>query len=250
MQVIANNFYIFNRITNNNIYIMSSINQLVSEIAHIAQAPNNVPLRRSIRQEIIHYRNELIRKSYNNHSISDKVLQQKFVATLIDIPDGDIEEAKDLKLPLIKRTSQKVPRPTRLPINLPFHSVRTLGSVNAYEIPFTKEASVRFNKYLPGMCNTIAYDYINEYIYIYINPNTEFSGINKIVIESIFEYPHIIETETVDGKIDINDPFIDDNEFLLPEDLIGPIKDMVLQRLHLEIPREDNTISVPNKLNG
>lgn len=120
MQVIANNFYIFNRITNNNIYIMSSINQLVSEIAHIAQAPNNVPLRRSIRQEIIHYRNELIRKSYNNHSISDKVLQQKFVATLIDIPDGDIEEAKDLKLPLIKRTSQKVPRPTRLPINLPF----------------------------------------------------------------------------------------------------------------------------------
>lgn len=240
----------FNRITNNNIYIMSSINQLVSEIAHIAQAPNNVPLRRSIRQEIIHYRNELIRKSYNNHSISDKVLQQKFVATLIDIPDGDIEEAKDLKLPLIKRTSQKVPRPTRLPINLPFHSVRTLGSVNVYEIPFTKEASVRFNKYLPGMCNTIAYDYINEYIYIYINPNTEFSGINKIVIESIFEYPHIIETETVDGKIDINDPFIDDNEFLLPEDLIGPIKDMVLQRLHLEIPREDNTISVPNKLNG
>ena len=107
MQVIVNNFYIFNRITNNNIYIMSSINQLVSEIAHIAQAPNNVPLRRSIRQEIIHYRNELIRKSYNNHSISDKVLQQKFVATLIDIPDGDIEEAKDLKLPLIKRTSQK-----------------------------------------------------------------------------------------------------------------------------------------------
>ena len=100
------------------------------------------------------------------------------------------------------------------------------------------------------MCNTIAYDYINEYIYIYINPNTEFSGINKIVIESIFEYPHIIETETVDGKIDINDPFIDDNEFLLPEDLIGPIKDMVLQRLHLEVPREDNTISVPNKLNG
>ena len=137
MQVIANNFYIFNRITNNNIYIMSSINQLVSEIAHIAQAPNNVPLRRSIRQEIIHYRNELIRKSYNNHSISDKVLQQKFVATLIDIPDGDIEEAKDLKLPLIKRTSQKVPRPTRLPINLPFHSVRTLGSVNVYDIPFT-----------------------------------------------------------------------------------------------------------------
>lgn len=250
MQVIANNFYIFNRITNNNIYIMSSINQLVSEIAHIAQAPNNVPLRRSIRQEIIHYRNELIRKSYNNHSISDKVLQQKFVATLIDIPDGDIEEAKDLKLPLIKRTSQKVPRPTRLPINLPFHSVRTLGSVNVYEIPFAKEAIVRFNKYLPGMCNTITYDYINEYIYIYINPNTEFSGINKIVIESIFEYPHIIETETVDGKIDINDPFIDDNEFLLPEDLIGPIKNMVLQRLHLEIPREDNTISVPNKLNG
>ena len=229
---------------------MASINQLISEIAHIAQAPNNVPLRRSIRQEIIHYRNELIRKSYNNHSISDKVLQQRFVISLVDIPDGDIVEAKELKLPLIKRSSQKVPRPTRLPINLPFHSVRTIGSVNAYEVPFTKEASVRFNRYLPGMCNTIAYDYINEYLYLYINPNTEFANISKIVIESIFEQPHIIETETIDGKININDEDIDNNEFLLPEDLIGPIKDLILQRLHLEVPREDNSISVPNKING
>lgn len=240
MQVIANNFYIFNRITNNNIYIMSSINQLVSEIAHIAQAPNNVPLRRSIRQEIIHYRNELIRKSYNNHSISDKVLQQKFVATLIDIPDGDIEEAKDLKLPLIKRTSQKVPRPTRLPINLPFHSVRTLGSVNVYEIPFTKEASVRFNKYLPGMCNTIAYDYINEYIYLFPPANDKPISIGAIVIESSFEQPNQIAD--INGELTFENKIYDDNEWLLSEDMVGQIKDIIFKRDLLNQKHETDEI--------
>ena len=240
MQVIANNFYIFNRITNNNIYIMSSINQLVSEIAHIAQAPNNVPLRRSIRQEIIHYRNELIRKSYNNHSISDKVLQQKFVATLIDIPDVDIEEAKDLKLPLIKRTSQKVPRPTRLPINLPFHSVRTLGSVNVYEIPFTKEASVRFNKYLPGMCNTIAYDYINEYIYLFPPANDKPISIGAIVIESSFEQPNQIAD--INGELTFENKIYDDNEWLLSEDMVGQIKDIIFKRDLLNQKHETDEI--------
>lgn len=250
MQVIPNIFYIFSvyhNFINDN---MSSINQLVSEIAHVAQEPNNNALRVAIKREIIHARNELIRKSYNNHSITDKVLQQRFRLSIIDIPDGDLQGADGRKLPVIKRTVQKVPRPTRLPHNVPFHSVRTAGVNNPHEIPFAKEASARFNNFLPGMCNLATYDYINGYIYIRLSPSNDIANLKNIVIESVFEYPHIIETETVDGKIDINDPFIDDNEFLLPEDLIGPIKDMVLQRLHLEIPREDNTISVPNKLNG
>ena len=87
MQVIPNIFYIFSvyhNFINDN---MSSINQLVSEIAHVAQEPNNNALRVAIKREIIHARNELIRKSYNNHSITDKVLQQRFRLSIIDIPD-------------------------------------------------------------------------------------------------------------------------------------------------------------------
>ena len=232
---------------------MSSIAQLVSEIAHSYGQPNNHSLREKIRSVIVHTRAEIIRRSYENHNYVDKLLTQRFKVTLTSVVDGDFElpeELQDISIDKIKRTNQKVPRPIRLTNNLPFDRVSTAGYRTNRELPYIKETTARFRGSVPGLCGAIAYDYINEYIYIYINPNTEFSGINKIVIESIFEYPHIIETETVDGKIDINDPFIDDNEFLLPEDLIGPIKDMVLQRLHLEIPREDNTISVPNKLNG
>ena len=240
MQVIPNIFYIFSvyhNFINDN---MSSINQLVSEIAHVAQEPNNNALRVAIKREIIHARNELIRKSYNNHSITDKVLQQRFRLNLIDI----------LKLPVIKRTVQKVPRPTRLPHNVPFHSVRTAGVNNPHEIPFAKEASARFNNFLPGMCNLATYDYINEYIYIRLSPSNDIVNLKNIVIESVFEYPHIIETETIAGKKTSNEFTIDDDEFLLPEDLVGAVKDMVYQRLHLEIHRQTNETPEMNKLRG
>lgn len=229
---------------------MSSINQLVSEIAHVAQEPNNNALRVAIKREIIHSRNELIRKSFNNHSITDKVLQQRFRLSLIDVPDGDLMSEYQLKLPVVKRTSQKVPRPTRLAHNLPFHSIRTAGVTNPLEIPFAKEASAMFANYLPGMCNLATYDYINEYIYIRLAKSNDLSGLKNIIIESVFEYPQIIETETTESKKDINEFTIDDDEFLLPEDLIGAVKDMVYQRLHLEIHRQTNETPEPNKLRG
>lgn len=250
MQVIPNIFYIFivyHNFINDN---MSSINQLVSEIAHVAQEPNNNALRVAIKREIIHARNELIRKSYNNHSITDKVLQQRFRLSIIDIPDGDLQGADGLKLPVIKRTVQKVPRPTRLPHNVPFHSVRTAGVNNPHEIPFAKEASARFNNFLPGMCNLATYDYINEYIYIRLSPSNDIVNLKNIVIESVFEYPHIIEIETLAGKKISNEFTIDDDEFLLPEDLVGAVKDMVYQRLYLEIHRQTNETTEMNKLRG
>lgn len=250
MQVIPNIFYIFSvyhNFINDN---MSSINQLVSEIAHVAQEPNNNALRVAIKREIIHARNELIRKSYNNHSITDKVLQQRFRLSIIDIPDGDLQGTDGLKLPVIKRTVQKVPRPTRLPHNVPFHSVRTAGVNNPHEIPFAKEASARFNNFLPGMCNLATYDYINEYIYIRLSPSNDIVNLKNIVIESVFEYPHIIEIETLAGKKISNEFTIDDDEFLLPEDLVGAVKDMVYQRLYLEIHRQTNETTEMNKLRG
>lgn len=250
MQVIPNIFYIFivyHNFINDN---MSSINQLVSEIAHVAQEPNNNALRVAIKREIIHARNELIRKSYNNHSITDKVLQQRFRLSIIDIPDGDLQGTDGLKLPVIKRTVQKVPRPTRLPHNVPFHSVRTAGVNNPHEIPFAKEASARFNNFLPGMCNLATYDYINEYIYIRLSPSNDIVNLKNIVIESVFEYPHIIEIETFAGKKISNEFTIDDDEFLLPEDLVGAVKDMVYQRLYLEIHRQTNETTEMNKLRG
>ena len=222
---------------------MASISQLVSEIAHSVKQPDSIPVRRAIKLGIIHARNELIRHSYTNHNYTDKVLQQRFKLTLTNVPDGDLYNSQDVIIDTIKRTTNKVPRPVRLTNNLPFHSVRTAGMKNPIEIAFVKEASAKYYSKLPGMCPSITYDYINEYIYINIPKESMLADICSIIVESVFEYPHIIPTETVDGKLDLDS--IDDNdEFLLPEDMISSIKDIILKSwnggLQTNVVRETN----------
>lgn len=224
---------------------MSSLNQLVSEIAHSLRQQDSVPVRRAIKLSIIHARNELIRKSYESHKITDKVLQQRFRLSLIDVPDGDLAGTKGIVNTVIKRTANKVPHPVRLTNNLPFHSVRTAGVENPIEIAFVKEASSRFYKFLPGMCPIITYDYINEYIYINTFEHPDLNTLGNIIVESVFEYPHIIETETFEGKLDI-DSIDDDDEFLLPEDMIGNIKKLVLETFNPQVIRDTNEIPSAN----
>lgn len=223
---------------------MSSFHQLVSEIAHSLKQFDSVPVRRAIKRDIIHARNDLIRKSFSNHRYTDKVLQQRFRLELIDIPDGDLSGSNDLYLTQIKRTKSKVPRPTRLTNNLPFHSVRTAGVKNPIEIAFVKEASSNFYNHLPGFCPHITYDYINEYIYINnINTNID---VGSIIIESVFEYPHIIQTETSDGGVLDIDSIDDYNEFLLPEDMIPTIKQMVLSTFNVNVIRDTAEVNKAN----
>lgn len=224
---------------------MSSIAQLVSEIAHSVKQPNSVPVRRAIKLSIIHARNDLIRKSFSNHNYTDKVLQQRFKLSLIDVPDGDIYGSGGIITNTVKRTANKVPRPVRLTNNLPFHSVRTIGVTNPHEIAFIKEASAKFYNNLPGMCPVISYDYINEYIYLNIKKDSVLNNLGAIVIESVFEYPHIIETETIEGKLDINS-IDDNNEFLLPEDMIDDIKKIVLESWNANIIRTTNEVPAPS----
>lgn len=218
---------------------MASINQLVSEIAHSVKQPDSVPVRRAIKLGIIHARNDLIRKSYGNHNYTDKVLQQRFRLSLVDVPDGDIKVPEGITVKTIKRTTQKVPRPVRLTNNLPFHSVRTNGVINPIEIAFVKEASAKFYNHLPGMCPVVTYDYINEYIYININDNPDFVQLGSIIVESVFEYPHTISTDDLDTG---NDSYSDDDEFLLPEDMIPTIKKLILESWNAEVIRDTNEI--------
>lgn len=236
------NIYIFNV---KSIISMSSIAQLVSEIAHSVKQPDSIPVRRAIKLGIIHVRNEIIRRNYGNHNYTDKVLQQRFKLTLTNVPDGDLYGSDNLDVARIKRTLNKVPRPTRLANGLPFHSVRTIGVKKPMEIAFVKEASARYYDSLPGMCPVITYDYINEYIYVNIPENSVFSNLTAIVVESVFEYPHLIPTETVNGKVNIDN--IDDNdEFLLPEDMISTVKKIILETWNPEVIRDTNEIPSEN----
>ena len=226
---------------------MASLSQLISEIAHSVGQPNNHALRENIRLLIIHTRNEVIRRSYENHDYVDKVLTQRYKVSLIDVYDGDLKLPEGIEyfdgVPQIKRTAQQVPRPVRLTNNLPFDRVSSTGYKSNREFPFIKETTARFRSYVPGLKGMPCYDYINGYIYIFPNDCEPFP-INKIVIEGAFEHPTFIETEN--GDVDSWDAANDDNEWLLSEDMIGQIKDIIYKRDLLNQHRE--TDEIPNQI--
>lgn len=221
---------------------MASINQLVSEIAHSIQQANSVPARNAIRLAVIHNRNKLIRQSFEKHNYIDKVIQQRFRISLVNVPDGDVPNSNYFELPIIKRSAQRVPRPTRLDNNLPFLSVRTVGFENPIEIAFVKEASSKFYKHLPGFCRNVTYDYINQYIYINTINDYDFANLGAIIVESPFEYPIEINEEHVDGNYD----YSDDDEFMISEDMIYDLKKLIIDEMNPQIVRQTNEIPTPN----
>ena len=219
---------------------MASIAMLVSEFAHSLKQPNNKALRENIKLLIIHTRNEIIRRSYENHGYVDKILTQRFKVSLTNVNDGDIklsEDYNDVDITKIKRTLQRVPRPVRLINNLPFDRLSTVGFKTNREIPFIKETTARFRGQVPGLCGMPCYDYINEFIYIFPADNKEIK-FEKIIIESAFEHPNYIEEKN--GTTDSWDILTDENEWLLSEDMIGQIKDIIYKRDLLSTIRETN----------
>lgn len=223
---------------------MASIAQLVSEFAHSLGQPNNQALRNNIKSLIIHTRAEVIRRSYENHNYIDKGLTQRYRVSLISVNDGDIELPDGVSVDKIKRTKQKVQRPVRLTNNLPFDRVSTVGYKTNREIPFIKETVARFRGSLPGMCGAISYDYINDYIYLYPASNNKALTLGAIVIESAFEHPNQIILEN--GDADELDVALDDNEWVLSEDMVGQIKEIIYKRDLLNQVRQ--TDEVPNNI--
>ena len=220
---------------------------MVSELAHSLGQPNNHALRENLKLLVIQTRNECIRRSYENHGYVDKGLTQRFRVTLTDVNDGDIvlpDSIKDfVAIDKIKRTTEKVPRPIRLTNNLPFDRVSSVGYATNREFPYIKETTARFRNSVPGLCGAISYDYINEYIYLY-PPHRRAFDLQQIVIESAFEHPN--EISLGNGEIDNNNLLYDDNEYLIPEDMYGTIKDIIYKRDLLNQHRE--TDETPNNI--
>lgn len=233
---------------------MPTIKQLTSEIAHSIQQQDNVAAKRAITLSIIHSRNQLIRHSYEGHNYMDRGLQQSFRCEVIDVPDGDLVGFPNATK--IKRTKNKVPRPVRLTNNLPFSAVRTLGVDSPIEIAFVRTASSKYYDNLPGFCPSITYDYINDYIYIDTTKNSLLNNIGFITVEAAFEYPNLIldnlyeddefkELDLYNGiTSEISDKLIEleDNEFLIPEDMVNDIKKLVLETINPQIVKQTNEI--------
>ena len=229
---------------------MASISMLVSEFAHSIKATNNQAARENIKLLIIHTRNEIIRRSYENHSYVDKILTQRFKVSLTSVNDGEIvlpEGYEDSDITKIKRTIQRVPRPVRLTNNLPFDRVSSTGFATNREFPFIKETSARFRSAVPGLCGMPCYDYINEFIYIFPPAGKPFD-LGSIIIESAFEHPNVIDKEN--GYADAMDVILDENEWLLSEDMIGQIKEIIYKRDLLSTVRTTNEVPTTVKVDA
>ena len=225
---------------------MASIGQLVSEFAHTLGEPNNKGLREHIKLIVAQTRNEVIRRSFENHGYVDRVLVQRYKVSLTEVNDGEIELPEgydESDITKIKRTLQQVPRPVRLTNNLPFDRVSSVGYKTNREFPFIKETSARFRSSVPGLCATPCYDYINGFIYLFPADN-KYITINKIIIESAFEHPTTIEIDN--GLVDAIDLLDESNEWLLSEDMIGQIKEIILKRGLLTNVHRTNEI--PNEV--
>ena len=228
---------------------MSSIAQVVSEFAHTIGDPNNQGLREHIKLVVLQTRNEVIRRSYENHGYVDKVLTQRYKVTLTDVNDGEIELPEgydESDITRIKRTLQQVPRPVRLTNNLPFDRVSSVGFKSNREFPFIKETNARFRSAVPGLCAMTCYDYINGFIYLFPADN-KLITINKIVIESAFEHPTYIEMEN--GLVDPLDILDESNEWLISEDMLGQIKEIIIKRGLLNVNHKTNEIPNDIKFN-
>ena len=225
---------------------MASIAQLVSEFAHTLGEPNNFGLRQHIKLIVLQTRNEVIRRSFENHGYVDRVLVQRYKVSLTEVNDGEIELPEgydESDITKIKRTLQQVPRPVRLTNNLPFDRVSSVGYKTNREFPFIKETSARFRSAVPGLCATPCYDYINGFIYLFPADNKPIM-LNKIVIESAFEHPTTVEMDN--GLVDAMDLLDESNEWLLSEDMIGQIKEIIMKRGLLNGNHRTNEI--PNEV--
>ena len=221
---------------------MASIAQLVSEMAHAVRQPNNKALRENLKLLIIQTRNEIIRRSFENHGYVDKILTQRFKVSLTTINDGEIELPEgydDTDITKIKRTLQQVPRPVRLTNNLPFGRVSTAGFKTNREFPYIKETSARFRSAVPGLCGMPCYDYINEFIYLFPVDGKPIN-IDKLIIESAFEHPN--EIALINGTETPESTWLDENEYLLSEDMIGQLKEIIYKRDLIDTVRETDEI--------
>ena len=90
------------------------------------------------------------------------------------------------------------------------------------------------------------YDYINGYIYLFPADGKSLD-FNKLVIESAFEHPTPIDVSN--GVTSEWDAFMDDNEWLLSEDMIGQIKEIIYKRDLLDTVRETNEIPASIQFN-
>lgn len=203
---------------------MASLNQLASEIAHVYGEPYNVALKEVIKSNIIHLRNQELRRSYSSHGFIDQGVKQLFKIEILDINKDDIGEPTQGVITKFRRTKNKILRPVRMVNNVPFTSVRIPDKENDNNccsemgfggeiLPFIQTDRIKYYANTNTMSKIPKYTYMNDYLYVW---NVES---NYLIVEGIFEKPHEVSLEIYQGDTS----YFDDYPFFIPDDLVPAI---------------------------
>lgn len=236
---------------------MASLNQLVSQVAIKYGKTFDHGLRESTRSLILQLRNQEIRRSYTGNGLIDQVFKQSFIVECIEVSFDefdfkeksvrDVYGGKRIHL----RTRNRVPRPIRFTNNIPFTTIRCPGykSLPLMYAPDYMVSTYSTNK---DFRNKMYYTYKNNLIYFYNvgekyldfhsnesshpvwipdeEKETPIEGekIYYMLIEAPFEKPHLID---VNDNLDYE--YFDDNEYLIPEDMIPAILNQIYANYNL-----------------
>lgn len=209
---------------------MPSINNIVQLVAGRLNRPFSEFLKAEIKPLFISELALLLRRSIDANGIDTQQLRG-FTVALKEVPINDIIGITSNSKVL--RSVNKIPIPIRYKTPTPFVSVSTLKTETGTNIilGYVPSAQVEYVKELPYIGETMTYDYINEYLYVF---NT-----NKIsnvkIVAPIIDYSRIID-ETNDGR---NIPFDDDTELPYPQDLINTAILSLLQGILSNLDSKD-----------
>lgn len=207
---------------------MASLKELVYELMGARGETDNHILYNRIKRLLIENRATAIRRDIARNGVSDEYVQycpiELIKVNAADIPNGN-DTAKVL------RSKNRIPSPVRIQNNTPFLYVGTkdLSIPFVYVSSYATAIRMRNTDYFKHIT---LYAYTNKYIYVYSNDN----NIKEISVGSPFINPHLID----DSNSTYTKEYVDDeDEFLLPEDMLLEIKSIIL-KTDLAIKIEDD----------
>ena len=205
---------------------MPSLNQIASIFASRLDRPFDEMLKAEFKPLFISELSLLIRRSIDANGV-DKSYIASFIVEMIKVDELDnIGTTGDFN---IWRSKNKIPLPLRYKTPIPFMFVGSPN--NEVSFGFTPKHEVKLVKNLPYIGNSIVYDFVNQYIYIY--NTTKYENIRVIAPYASFD----LITDNVTGSNGIY--YTDDMELPYPSDLINTALLNLLQGIFGGIDSKD-----------
>ena len=208
---------------------MSSLNQIVYDIAESINEANNHNLKERLKLQFKEIVATLIRRDVERNGAS--VLYSTSITLALSKVDAkdDICEPGDCR---ILKSTTSIIKPVRLKKSTPFIFV---GTTTGTEFIYTRWNDFKEMRYLKYIGNEIYYTVRNGYMYIYNNIR-----IKNVEVEAIYSDMDLLPICSSSQSC-----YSDDDEFPVPSDLIWAAKQEIIKGIRVK--KDDEQIRINNE---